>query len=214
MRQRSVEIPAPPARLGADFTIPDRPSGVVLFAHGSGSSRFSKRNRHVANRLNAAGFATLLLDLLTVEEELNRANVFEIGLLTERLVTATNWVRKHSKTEEVPVGFFGASTGSAAALCAAAELGNELDAVVSRGGRPDLAGEALWRVTAPTLLIVGGSDLNVLALNEEAAARLRCRHEIAVVPGASHLFEEPGALDRVGELAAAWFSDSMSEARI
>lgn len=214
MRQHSVEIPAPPVRLAAELAIPDRPAGVILFAHGSGSSRLSKRNRWVATRLNAAGFATLLLDLLTVEEELDRANVFDVDLLSARLVGATRWLGRHAKTGAVPVGYFGASTGAAAALLAAAELGEEVGSVVSRGGRPDLAGEALWRVRASTLLIVGGADRQVLALNEAAASGLRCRHELVVVPGASHLFEEPGALEQVGELAVGWFSRTMSEARV
>lgn len=214
MKRRAVEIPAPPVRLAADLAIPDRPSGVVLFAHGSGSSRFSARNRHVAERLNTAGFATLLLDLLSPEEEQNRANVFDVGLLAERLVAATRWMRERSGTVPAPIGYFGASTGAAAALIAAAALGDGVDSVVSRGGRPDLAGDALPRVRAPTLLIVGGADRAVLELNETAGSRLRCRHELAVVPGATHLFEEPGALEQVGELAAGWFSKSMSGARV
>lgn len=208
--QHTVVIPTASARLAADLVIPNRPAGVILFAHGSGSSRFSGRNRQVAAHLQAAGFATLLLDLLTVAEERNRANVFDVGMLATRLVAATEWARRHSRTESVPVGFFGASTGAAAALLAAAELGEEIAAVVCRGGRPDLAGEELWRVRAPTLLIVGGADREVLTLNERAAARLRCRHELAVVPGAGHLFEEPGALERVSELAAEWFAATIA----
>jgi putative phosphoribosyl transferase len=205
VHHRAVEIPAASVQLSGDLTIPDRPSGLVLFAHGSGSSRLSPRNRKVAAQLNAAGLATLLLDLLTPEEERDRANVFDVQLLSARLVAATEWSRQRSRSEAVPVGYFGASTGAAAALLAAADLGETVSAVVSRGGRPDLAGDALWRVRAPTLLIVGGADREVLALNEQAASRLRCRHELAVVPGATHLFEEPGTLERVGQLAATWF---------
>lgn len=206
MNQRTIEIPAPPVHLVGDLTVPEDAQGLVVFAHGSGSSRLSRRNRQVASVLNEHGLATLLLDLLTPEEERDRANVFDIGLLSPRLVAATRWASAHPRTSGLPVGYFGASTGAAAALCAAATLGDSIAAVVSRGGRPDLAGDCLERVTAPTLLIVGAADPTVLALNEQAAARLRCPHRIEVIPGATHLFEEPGALERVSSLAASWFS--------
>jgi putative phosphoribosyl transferase len=204
-----VEIPAPPVHLAADLTVPERAAGLVVFAHGSGSSRLSPRNREVAASLNRRGFATLLLDLLTPEEGLDRANVFDVELLSGRLVAATRWAAGHPGAAGLPCGYFGASTGAAAALCAAAELGSVIGAVVSRGGRPDMAGECLDRVTASTLLIVGGADLAVLALNERAAEALRCPRELAVVPGATHLFEEPGALEQVCALAAAWFKDEL-----
>ena len=210
MSQRTFEIPAPPVHLVGDLAVPRDADGLVLFAHGSGSSRFSSRNRQVASALNEHGLATLLLDLLTPEEERDRANVFDIELLSSRLMAATRWAGAHPQTSGLPSGYFGASTGAAAALCAAAGLGDSVAAVVSRGGRPDLAGNCLERVTAPTLLIVGGADSAVLGLNEQAADRLRCPHRVEVVPGATHLFEEPGALERVSELAIAWFSRLLS----
>ena len=176
----------------------------MIFAHGSGSSRLSPRNREVAASLNERGLATLLFDLLSDEEAARRANVFDIGLLAARLVAVTRWAQREPGIEELPLGYFGASTGAAAALCAAAELGSGIGAVVSRGGRPDLAASMLTDVQSPTLLIVGGADWQVLELNEQAAKLMRCEHELAVVPGATHLFEEPGALERVAELAAAW----------
>lgn len=206
MEGRSFEIPAPPVQIAADLVVPPEAAGLVIFAHGSGSSRLSPRNRQVAATLNGSRLATLLLDLLRVEEEMDRANVFDIDLLSRRLVAATRWAaQEHEETRGLPVGYFGASTGAAAALCAAATLGDAIGAVVSRGGRPDMAGDCLERVSAPTLLIVGGADPTVLALNEDAADRLRAPHRVEVVPGATHLFEEPGALERVAELAAAWF---------
>jgi putative phosphoribosyl transferase len=205
MEGRSFEIPAPPVQIAADLVVPPEAAGLVIFAHGSGSSRLSPRNRQVASRLNGSGLATLLLDLLRVEEEMDRANVFDIDLLSSRLVAATRWAQEHEETRGLPVGYFGASTGAAAALCGAATLGDAIGAVVSRGGRPDMAGDCLERVSAPTLLIVGGADRTVLALNEEAAEKLLAPHRVEVVPGATHLFEEPGALERVAELAAAWF---------
>jgi putative phosphoribosyl transferase len=211
MSQHQVEIPAPPVHLAADLVVPADAGGLVVFAHGSGSSRLSARNRQVAAALNERGLATLLLDLLTVEEEMDRANVFDIALLSERLVAAIRWAGQRPDTERLPIGLFGASTGAAAALCAAATLGGGISAVVSRGGRPDMAGECLPRVTAPTLLIVGGADRTVLALNEEAATELQCPHRVEVIPGATHLFEEPGALERVAELAGAWFAELLSE---
>ena len=211
MFERTVEVSAPPVSLKADITLPSHAEGLVLFAHGSGSSRMSPRNREVAAALNRRSIATLLLDLLTVKEEGDRANVFDIELLCRRLLAASRWASEQPETEELRLGYFGASTGAAAALCAAAALGDGIAAVVSRGGRPDLAGDCLERVFAPTLLIVGGADLGVVDLNKQAAARLRCPCEIQIVPGATHLFEEPGALERVAELAADWFAASLSQ---
>jgi putative phosphoribosyl transferase len=193
-------------RLHGDLVVPPEPAGVVVFAHGSGSSRHSPRNRHVAEVLNRAGFATLLMDLLTVEEELDRRNVFDVALLGERLLAATRWAREQPELAELRIGYFGASTGAAAALWAAAEDAGVVDAVVSRGGRPDLAGRRLARVTAPTLLIVGSRDHLVLELNRDARAQLRAPADLAVVDGATHLFEEPGTLDEVGRLASDWFT--------
>jgi putative phosphoribosyl transferase len=205
--ERPIEIElAPELRLAGDLRIPEPADGLVIFAHGSGSSRLSPRNRQVAEALNQAGFATLLFDLLTTEEELDRAKVFDIELLADRLLAVTRWVQGEAELGGLPIGYFGASTGAAAALRAAAPLGAGIGAVVSRGGRPDLAAESLEEVTAPTLLIVGGADWQVLELNEQAARLLRCEREVAVVPGATHLFEEPGALERVAELASDWFS--------
>ncbi|MEV0228078.1 alpha/beta family hydrolase [Nonomuraea sp. NPDC050786] len=189
-----------------DLVIPDTAQGVVVFAHGSGSSRHSPRNRYVAEALGQAGLGTLLFDLLTPEEESDRANVFDIGLLAERLRESTAWVRRQDAAAGLPVGYFGASTGAAAALWAAAEPDNEIAAIVSRGGRPDLAGPRLAAVRAPTLLIVGGRDPIVVKLNEEAQRHLRAESRITVVPGATHLFEEPGALQAVAEHARDWFS--------
>lgn len=191
--------------LAAELAIPARADGIVVFAHGSGSSRSSPRNRRVAEALNEAGLATLLLDLLTAEEERERSNVFDIALLGVRLIAAVRAVRRLEQTSGLPVGCFGASTGAAAALIAAAELADVIGAVVSRGGRPDLARERLAAVRAPTLLIVGGADQDVLELNRFAQRLLRCPNRLAIVPGATHLFEEPGALDRVAELAGEWF---------
>ena len=213
MAERTVEIPSPPVVLTGDLTVPPNAEGLVVFAHGSGSSRLSARNRQVAAALNESGFATLLFDLLTTDEEADRANVFDVELLSARLLAATRWAMAAPDTAQLPIGYFGASTGAAAALCAAAELGEDIRAVVSRGGRPDMAGECLSRVSAPTLLIVGGADRQVLALNEQAAGLLVCPHEIEVVPGATHLFEEPGALEHVAALASTWFTELMAEGR-
>lgn len=179
--------------------------GIVLFAHGSGSGRFSPRNRFVARHLVQAGLATLLFDLLTEAESANRANVFDIALLASRLAEATDAIATHPATRGLRIGYFGASTGAAAALVAAARRGDAIGAVVSRGGRPDLAGDALADVTAPTLLIVGGADREVLALNRAAQRLLRCPSELAVVPRATHLFEEPGTLEQVVAMARDWF---------
>ena len=196
-------------RLHGDLRTPVDPRGLVIFAHGSGSSRHSPRNRLVASELNTAGFGTLLLDLLSEQEETSRGNVFDVELLAGRLLAATDWAKGEAQLGELPIGYFGASTGAAAALLAAAAAGERVGAVVSRGGRPDLAGNALTRVGAPTLLIVGGADQAVLQLNELAAARLGGRSKLAVIPGAGHLFEEPGALQQVADLAADWFGSQL-----
>jgi putative phosphoribosyl transferase len=209
----TAEIAIDGVRLGADLTVPARPTGWVVFAHGSGSSRRSPRNVGVAGVLNRHSIATLLFDLLTREEELDRRNVFDIDLLTRRLVAATRWLTARPEGHGRPLAYFGASTGAAAALNAAAELGEEISSVVSRGGRPDLASERLAEVRAPTLLIVGGADTVVLDLNRDAVARLTCPHRLAVVPGATHLFEEPGALEQVASLATSWFAEHFGSAR-
>ncbi|WP_214369179.1 phosphoribosyltransferase [Pseudonocardia sp. H11422] len=208
-RDEEVELRVGAARLGGHLVLPGNAAGVVVFAHGSGSSRHSPRNRFVAAVLNQAGLGTLLFDLLTPEEELHRANVFDVGLLARRLVDVTRWLRTQPGADTVPVGYFGASTGAAAALWAAAEQDADVAAVVSRGGRPDLAAARLPAVRAATLLIVGSHDPAVLDLNRQARARLRCENSLAVVPGASHLFEEPGTLRVAAGLAATWFTDHL-----
>ncbi len=204
-----VRLPAGHASLEGDLAIPAGAAGVVLFAHGSGSSRHSPRNRFVAARLGDAGSATLLLDLLTADEEAfdqaTRALRFDVRLLADRLGAAMDWLAQDARTATLPLGLFGASTGAAAALLAAAERPDAVAAVVSRGGRPDLAGDALARVTAPTLLVVGGRDQVVLDLNRGALEQLKGPAHLEVVPGATHLFEEPGALEEVARLAADWF---------
>lgn len=209
--EQSVRVAAGPVTLEGNLNIPERAKGVVLFAHGSGSGRHSPRNRFVAAHLGAAGLATLLVDLLTEEEEVADRHTghlrFDIGLLADRLVGATEWLAEDSRTATLPVGYFGASTGGGAALVAAARCPERVAAVVSRGGRPDLAGEALPKAKAPTLLIVGGDDVPVIGMNEEALARLAAPvKELSIVPGASHLFEEPGTLEEVARLAADWFT--------
>jgi putative phosphoribosyl transferase len=204
-----VEIPSGHVILAGNLTIPDRAIAFVIFAHGSGSSRHSPRNQFVARTLNDAGLATLLFDLLTPEEEAvdmrTREYRFNISLLAERLVHATKWAKHQKETRDLRIGYFGSSTGGGAALVAAAELPDEVNAVVSRGGRPDLAGEALPKVKAATLLIVGGRDEVVIELNEKARVQMRCEVKIDIVCGATHLFEEPGALERVANLASDWF---------
>ena len=211
MTEEAIQVPAGRAFLEGTFRGPEGATAAVLFAHGSGSSRHSPRNRYVAESLQKAGLATVLLDLLTPEEEAVDVQTaefrFDIGLLAERVVEATDWLTNASFAAGMTIGCFGASTGAAAALIAAADRHDQIKAVVSRGGRPDLAGPALSRVQAPTLLLVGGNDDVVLGLNEEALARLGCAHkELAVIPGAGHLFEEPGALEKVAERAALWFN--------
>jgi dienelactone hydrolase len=209
-KERVVQIGAGGVVLEGNLRVPDTASGLVVFAHGSGSSRFSPRNRFVASVLEEAGLATLLIDLLTPDEESaderTRHLRFDIGLLATRLVAASDWVREQPDTHHLRIGYFGASTGGGAALVAAAEQADQVDAIVSRGGRPDLAGATLPRVAAPTLLIVGGRDEAVLDLNQRAFDKLRCEKRFEIVPGATHLFEEPGALDEVARLARGWFA--------
>jgi len=204
-----VRVPAGEVMLDGNLTLPEGSHAIVLFAHGSGSSRHSPRNRYVARLLNEANLSTLLIDLLTLDEEVIDARTaqlrFDIGLLAERLVAATDWLTQFPDTRQLRIGYFGASTGAAAALAAAALRTDVVGAVVSRGGRPDLAGAALMRVQAPTLLIVGENDGQVIQLNREALAQLRCEKQLMIVPGATHLFEEPGALDVVARLASDWF---------
>ncbi|MDJ0346405.1 phosphoribosyltransferase family protein [Streptomyces sp. H10-C2] len=212
-RDDEVVVHAGPVRLAGHLALPEAAAGVVLFSHGSGSSRHSPRNRFVAEVLGRAGLGTLLFDLLTAEEERDRTNVFDTEMLARRLLGATRWVRAEPGARGLAVGYFGASTGAAAALWAAAEPGTEIAAVVSRGGRPDLAGRRLPDVAAPTLLIVGGHDDLVLDLNRQAQAELRCESRLEVVPGATHLFEEPGTLEAAAELARDWFTDHLTPAQ-
>ena len=200
-------------QLPGNLRVPTAATTLVIFAHGSGSSRFSPRNMMVAEALNAQSIGTLLFDLLTSDEEQDRANVFDIPLLAERLVEVVQWIDRQPELARLQLGFFGASTGAAAALVAAAELGSRIGAVVSRGGRPDLAGAALEMVTAPTLLIVGGFDGAVIELNEQACARLKATKWLEIIPGATHLFPEPGAMEAVIVLATRWFSTYLTARR-
>jgi len=214
MHVKEVRISAGSVALEGNLSLPDHAIALVLFAHGSGSSRQSPRNQFVARTLNNAGLGTLLFDLLTSEEELldtRTAEIrFDIDLLAERLVQATKWAKQQQAALALRIGYFGSSTGGSAALVAAAELTGEVGAVVSRGGRPDLAGEALPKVQAPTLLIVGGEDDVVIELNEQARAKMQCEVMLEIVPGATHLFEEPGALEQVAKLASDWFRDHIT----
>jgi putative phosphoribosyl transferase len=210
MRAAELEVTVPPHGLGGALAVPGDATGIVVFAHGSGSSRFSPRNLQVSRALNGLGLATLLFDLLTEAEAEDRSKVFDIPLLAARLTDAIAFVDSHRATEALPVGLFGASTGAAAALVAAAEAPGEIGAVVSRGGRPDLAGFALAQVAAPTLLIVGAADHGVIELNQAALAALRCEKRLALVAGATHLFPEPGAMQRVIDLAGDWFETHLA----
>jgi pimeloyl-ACP methyl ester carboxylesterase len=200
-------------RLEGDVVLPRKAKGLVIFAHGSGSSRFSPRNTHVAHQLEVRGLGTLLLDLLTEREAYDRRNVFDIPLLAGRMVEAVRFARSDAELSSLPIGLFGASTGAAAALVAAAQLPRDVAAVVSRGGRPDLAGDALSQVRAATLLIVGGADYGVIELNRDAFDVLTCEKRLEIVPGATHLFEEPGTLDKVVDLAAQWFNAHFEAAK-
>jgi putative phosphoribosyl transferase len=209
--ERQVQIPAGHLLLPGELVFPDEAIGLVVFAHGSGSSRLSPRNQAVARSLHQTGLGTLLFDLLTEPESQTRANVFDLPLLAERLLAATEWLEQQPDTAGLMLGYFGASTGAGAALIAAAKAGTRVSAVVSRGGRPDLAREWLPQVHAPTLLIVGGLDTAVLGLNQMALEQLRCPKRLVVVPGATHLFEEAGAMERVSRLAGDWFSHHLRQ---
>jgi len=210
---QEIKIPIGSIRLEGFLHIPPEAKGVVLFAHGSGSSRHSPRNQFVASFLQENNIGTLLFDLLTPEEEkadnITRELRFNIPFLAERLLGASEWVEKNPDTHHLSIGYFGASTGAAAALIAAAELGSKVSAVVSRGGRPDLAGQALGKVQCPTLLIVGGNDFGVIELNQSAFDLLECKKKLEIVPDATHLFEEPGTLEEVGRMASIWFADNL-----
>ena len=211
--RRSVALSVDPVRLGADLVVPDAARAVVVFAHGSGSSRRSPRNVAVADVMNRAGLGTLLFDLLTTSEAEDRDKVFDVNLLARRLEAAAGWVWRWPGLGDKPVAFFGASTGAAAALVAASHLGTTVASVVSRGGRAGLAEEALERVTAPTLFVVGSDDPEIVVMTREVDARMRCERRVEIVEGAGHLFEEPGALERVAELAAAWVASHLEGAR-
>jgi putative phosphoribosyl transferase len=211
--ERAVTIPADAVGLEGILGVPAGARGAVIFAHGSGSGRYSPRNTFVARVLQEAGFATLLLDLLEEREAADRGNVFDINLLADRVLIASEWLLREPVTRRLRIGYFGASTGAGAALQAAARLPASVGAVVSRGGRPDLAWEYLPQVQAPTLLIVGGHDVPVIQMNEEALARLNCTKALVIVPGATHLFEEPGTLEEVARLAAGWFQRHLAPIR-
>jgi len=211
-RSQLVRIPVDQVLIEGMLELPAKPSGLVLFAHGSGSSRHSPRNNFVARVLRDAGFGTLLMDLLTPQEDQVYPMRFDITLLTRRLLLTSHWVKDHLHTAHLPIGYFGASTGAAAALRAAAAMGDRVRAVVSRGGRPDLAGQAeLMAVRAPTLLLVGGLDTQVIDLNQAAYALLSCTKKLSIVPGATHLFEEAGTLEQVASQAAAWFGQHLED---
>ena len=203
--EQTITIKNEDTVLGGFLGISSTATGIVLFAHGSGSGRFSPRNRFVAQHLQQGGIATLLIDLLTTEEAGDRRNVFNIDLLADRVLMASAWLREDSRTRQSPLGYFGASTGAAAALQAAARASFPVGAIVSRGGRPDLAERYLPEVTAPTLLLVGGEDYPVIEMNQHAHSLLRCPKQLTIIPGATHLFEEPGALEQVAEQALKWF---------
>jgi len=207
-----VHIPVEDVHIEGLLELPPEPQGIVLFAHGSGSSRHSPRNNYVARVLHDKGIGTLLMDLLTGAEDLDYQTRFDIALLTHRLLIATRWLKLMEATRQLPIGYFGASTGAAAALRAAAALGDNIHAVVSRGGRPDLAGnQSLEQVKCPTLLLVGGRDEDVIELNREAYARLPCAKELSIIPGATHLFEEAGTLEEVARQAAVWFGQYLKD---
>ncbi len=208
--EKIIHIPVGQVKLEGELILPDNATSLVLFAHGSGSSRHSPRNNFVARVINDAGIGTLLFDLLTEEEDEVYETRFDIDLLTERLITATKWIQENAETKTLTLGYFGSSTGAAAALEAAAQLGEKISAVVSRGGRPDLAIDNLPKVVSPTLLIVGGDDTAVIGMNEEALNALACEKKMEIVPGATHLFEEEGTLEEVARLATEWFKKKLS----
>jgi len=208
--EQLVQIPIDSIKLEGFLALPIQARGIVIFAHGSGSSRFSPRNNFVARVLREANFGTLLIDLLTEEEDAIYQTRFNIDLLTERLLLATRWLQEQTRTKDLVIGYFGASTGAAAALKAAAAKGSKIGAVVSRGGRPDLAKDVLMLVQSPTLLIVGGNDDIVIELNREAYARLKGKKQLVIIPGATHLFEEPGTLEEVARLATNWFKQYLT----
>ncbi len=210
MKTYYIHIPVSTVPLAAELIIPSNAKALIVFSHGSGSSRLSPRNRFIAEKLQEHGFATLLFDLLTEEEDADYEKRFDIALLTRRLVDVTRWVATQELTKGLNVCYFGASTGAASALHAAALLGDDVKAVVSRGGRPDLVPDALAKVTAPVLLIVGGYDSPVIEMNEKAFAQLRCKKEMKLVPGATHLFEEPGKLEEVAQLATEWYEKQLT----
>ena len=213
-KEQTVEIKADHITLGGDLIVPDSARGIVVFAHGSGSSRFSRRNQYVACVLQEEGFATLLFDLLTREEEMLDEETgeyrFNIRLLVDRMKSSTRWLLKNDDVKDLNVGYFGASTGAAAALIAAAEQKDRIEAIVSRGGRPDLAADYLPQIKAPTLLIAGGDDSTVVELNKKALQKLTAKKELVIIPGATHLFEEPGALEAVAHAAAEWFTQYLA----
>ncbi len=210
-KHKPVSIRVGGVVLQGNLTIPENPSGIIIFSHGSGSSRLSPRNNYVAKVLQQKGMATLLFDLLTEQEDTIYENRFDIDLLTKRLIEVTNWVKNYSLTKGLHIGYFGASTGAASALKAAASFGKEISAVVSRGGRPDLAMKKLHEVSASTLLIVGGWDDIVIKLNEKAYQKLNCNRELKIIPEASHLFEEPGKLEEVANISANWFAKKLHQ---
>ena len=207
-----IHFPIGNITLTGDLTIPEKAKGIVVFAHGSGSSRLSSRNKFVARQLQESSFATLLFDLLTLQEDRDYTNRFDIEILTSRLASVTDWLKQDTRTADLSIGYFGASTGAAAALRAAAILEDKVAAVVSRGGRPDMAGPYLQQVRTPTLLIIGSLDADVIKLNEQAFAVLRVKKELKIVPGASHLFEEPGTLEEVAALSIDWFDKHLVSA--
>lgn len=211
MINEEVHIPVDNIQIIGNLVIPDKAVGLIVFSHGSGSSRFSPRNNMVAERLRKKKFGTLLMDLLTEREDQVYANRFNINLLTARLVAVTKWLIKQETTKDLPIAYFGASTGAASALNAAAELGDKIHAVVSRGGRPDLAMDSISWVKAPTLLIVGSLDTAVIDLNRKAFQRLQSKKELSIIPGASHLFEEPNKLEQVADLATQWYEAHMTD---
>ncbi len=209
-KHKPISIKIGDVALQGNLTIPENPLGIIIFSHGSGSSRLSPRNNYVAKVLQEKGLATLLFDLLTEQEDTIYENRFDIDLLTERLIAVTNWVKNYTDTKGLKMMYFGASTGAASALRAAASLGNDISAVISRGGRPDLAMKELNKVTAPTLLIAGGRDDIVIQLNQKAYQKLQCDCELKIISGASHLFEEPGKLEEVANISAHWFIKKIS----